>query len=220
MTYCHPHPRSRHRLRRFLHEVVSADHCWRSSAWRGELTGPAIIVRSLLSSRQEGGGLAPQATDPSWPQTLRQHQAMTSNWRYTPAWRSHRGGTNAWHREETQSALSPGRNSDESSVWQTDDSWDPWDSHSGGKNGWHGEGASHSETDGSPTAVASQAPSGDSWPRMKADDSPCSQMHPIGLVWFLNQRRRKAKSSMGERSSGHAWFQSLRCSASDGCIRT
>ena len=151
--------------------------------------------------------------DPSWPQTQRQHQAMTSNWRCTPAWRSHRGGTNAWHGEETQGALCPWRNSDESSVWQTDDSnsqgttweevytrtrWhavDPWDSHSGGKNGWHGEGASHSETDGSPTAVASQAPSGDSWPRMKADDSPCSQMDPLGFARFLKQRRRETKET-------------------------
>ena len=133
--------------------------------------------------------------DPSWPQTQRQHQAMTSNWRCTPAWRSHRGGTNAWHGEETQGALSPWRNSDESSVWQTDDSWHLWDSHSGGKNGWHGEGASHSETDGSPTAVASQAPSGDSWHWRMSDDSSSSLGDPIGMARFFKPRRRETKET-------------------------
>ena len=133
--------------------------------------------------------------DPSWPQTQRQHQAMTSNWRCTPAWRSHRGGTNAWHGEETQGALSPWRNSVESSVWQTDDSWHLWDSHNGGKNGWHGEGASHSETDGSPTAVASQAPSGDSWPRRMSDESSSSLGDPLGIARFKKPRRRETKET-------------------------
>ena len=133
--------------------------------------------------------------DPSWPQTQRQHQAMTSNWRCTPAWRSHRGGTNAWHGEETQGALIPWRNSDESSAWHTDDSWHLWDSHSGGKNGWHGEGASHSETDGSPTAVASQAPSGDSWHWRMSDDSSSSLGDPLGMARFFKPRRRETKET-------------------------
>ena len=133
--------------------------------------------------------------DPSWPQTQRQHQAMTSNWRCTPAWRSHRGGTNAWHGEETQGALTPWRKSDESSAWQTDDSWHLWDSHSGGENGWHGEGASHSETGGSPTAVASQAPSGDSWHWRMSDDSSSSLGDPIGMARFFKPRRRETKET-------------------------
>ena len=133
--------------------------------------------------------------DPSWPQTQRQDQAMTSNWRCTPAWRSHRGGTNAWHGEETQGALTPWRKSDESSAWQTDDSWHLWDSHSGGENGWHGEGASHSETGGSPTAVASQAPSGDSWHWRMSGDSSSSLGDPIGMARFFKPRRRETKET-------------------------
>ena len=133
--------------------------------------------------------------DPSWPQTQRQHQAMTSNRRCTPAWRSHRGGTNAWHGEETQGALIPWRNSDESSAWQTDDSWHLWDSHSGGENGWHGEGASHSETGGSPTAVASQAPSGDSWHWRMSEDSSSSLGDPLGAARFCKPRRPETKET-------------------------
>ena len=133
--------------------------------------------------------------DPSWPQTQRQHQAMTSNWRCTPAWRSHRGGTNAWHGEETQGALIPWRKSDESSAWQTDDSWHLWDSHSGGENGWHGEGASHSETGGSPTAVASQAPSGDSWHWRMCDGSSSSLGDPLGAARFVKPRRPQTKET-------------------------
>ena len=133
--------------------------------------------------------------DPSWPQTQRQHQAMTSNWRCTPAWRSHRGGTNAWHGEETQGALTPWRKSDESSAWQTDDSWHLWDSHSGGENGWHGEGASHSETGGSPTAVASQAPSADPWHWRMCDGSSSSLGDPLGAARFVKPRRPQTKET-------------------------
>ena len=113
--------------------------------------------------------------DPSWPQTQRQHQAMTSNWRCTPAW----GGTNAWHGKETQGG----------------DSWHLWDSHSGGENGWHGEGASHSETGGSPTAVASQAPSGDSWHWRMSDGSSSSLGDPLGAARFVKPRRPKTKET-------------------------
>ena len=113
--------------------------------------------------------------DPSWPQTQRQHQAMTSNWRCTPAW----GGTNAWHGKENQGG----------------DSWHLWDSHSGGENGWHGEGASHSETGGSPTAVASQAPSADSWHWRMCDGSSSSLGDPLGAARFVKPRRPQTKET-------------------------